>query len=153
VVLTVGTLFFCLGLRDWLQIGDLDERLQQQGRTVQGRVLTKTTTSSSNGGILRRQFSTRSYHVTYRFSTPEGQDFEGASTIYSETWDNLADGGPISITYLPGEPLTNRVEGRTDFGSAAVRVLMGGLLALGGAALLFWDGRRFLRNRRLQGSN
>ncbi len=146
-VFMVGALFFCLGLFDWLQIRGLDERFQQHARTVQGTVLTKTIISSSSGGILRRQSSSRSYYVTYRFSTPEGQEFEGSAGVYSETWDNLAEGGPIQITYLPDAPQTNRVEGRTDLGSAAARLLMGGLLAAGGGALVFWDLRRFLRKR------
>lgn len=151
-VFVVGALFFCLGLFDRLQIGRLDERFQQHARTVQGAVLTKTIISSSSGGILRRQFSSPSYHVTYRFSTPEGKEFEGSAGIYSETWDSLAEGGPIHITYLPDEPLTNRIEGRTDLGSAAARLLMGGLLAVGGGALVLWDVRRFLSKRRLQSS-
>lgn len=150
-VFTVGALFFCLGLFDWLQIGGLDERFQQHARTVQGTVLTKTITSSSGGGTLKRpQSSSPIYYVTYRFSTPEGKVFEGSAGVYSETWHNLAEGGPIHITYLPGEPLTNRVEGQTDLGSAAAGLLMGGLLALGGGALAFWDLRRFARKRRLE---
>ena len=94
----VGTLFSCVGLFDWLQIGRLDERFQQHARTVQGTVLTKTITTSSNVDIKSRQFSSRSYHVTYRFSTPEGKEFEGAAGIYSEAGDKLAVGGPIHIT-------------------------------------------------------
>lgn len=141
-VFIVGALFLCLGLFDWLKIRRLDERFQQHAHTIQGTVLTKTIISSSSGGILRRQSSSRSDHVTYRFVTPEGKDFEGSAGVYSKTWDNLAVGGPIQIAYLPDEPLTNRVEGRTDLGSAAARMLMGGLLAAGGGALIFWDLRR-----------
>jgi hypothetical protein len=147
-VFMVGALFFCLGLFDWLEIGGLDERFQQYGRTVQGTVLTKTITSSSSVSILKRpQSSNPNYYVTYRFSTPEGKEFEGSAGVYSETWHNLAEGGPVQIMYLPAEPLTNRTEGRTDLGSAIVSLLMGGLLALGGGALVFWDLRRFLRKR------
>lgn len=141
-VFIVGALFLCLGLFDWLEIRGLDARFQQHARMIQGTVLTKTIVSSTSGGILRRQSSSRSYRVTYRFVTPEGKEFEGSAGMYSKTWDNLTVGGPIQIAYLPDEPLTNRVQGRTDLGSAAARLLMGGLLAAGGGALIVWDLRR-----------
>jgi hypothetical protein len=145
----VGSLFFCVGLFDWIQIGGLDQRFERDARTVQGTVLTKTTTSSTSGfGTHRR--SSRSYHVSYRFGTPEGREFEDTAGVYSEAWDQLAAGGPIQVTYLADEPLTNRVEGRTDVGSAAAAVLMGGLLAIVGGAFFFWHLRRFLRTRRLR---
>jgi hypothetical protein len=72
-------------------------------------------------------------------SSSLGKEVEGSAGVYSGTWANLAEGGPIQITYLPDEPLTNRVEGRTDLGAAAARMLMGGLLAAGGGALVSWD--------------
>lgn len=147
-VFMVGALFFCLGLSEWLEIDGLDERFQQHGRTAQGTVLTKAITSSSGGGILKRpQASSPNYNVTYRFSTPEGKELEGSAGVYLETWNKLAEGAPIQITYLPAEPLKNRIEGRTDLGSAVVGLLMGGLLAVGGGALFFWDLRRFVRKR------
>lgn len=143
----VGALFFGLGVFDSFQIGRLDERFQQQARTVEGTVLAKTTTASGSIDILRRQFSSRSYQVTYRFSTPEGQAVEGSATLYSDTWEGLMEGQPIQVRYLPDEPMTNRVDGRTDFGSAAARVLMGGLLAIGGGGLVIWDLGRSLRRK------
>lgn len=141
----VGALFLSFGLFDSFQIGRLDERFRQQARTVEGTVLAKTTTDSSSADILRRRFSSRSYHVTYRFSASEGRAFEGSATLYAETWDSLTEGGPIQVRYLPDEPMTNRVEGRTDPGSAAAQALMGGLLAVGGGALTVWDLRRSRR--------
>ena len=146
---SVGVLFFCLGLIDWIQIGGLDERFERDARSVQGTVLKKTIISSTSGfGSHRR--SSRSYHDSYRFGTPEGREFEDAAGVYSDAWDKLAEGGPIQVTYLPDEPLTNRVEGRTDLGSAVAGVLMGGLLAIVGGALFFWQLRRFLRTSRLR---
>lgn len=71
------------------------------------------------------------------------------AVIYLESWERLSQGGPIRISYLPDDPLTNRVEDETDLGAAAAQILMGGLLAIGGGALLFWDTRRILRSRRL----
>jgi len=146
---TVGALFSCIGLIDWIQIGGLDERFERDARTVQGTVLNKTIISSTSGfGSHRR--SSRGYQVTYRFGTPEGQEFEDSAGVYSETWDKLAEGGPIQVTYLPDEPLTNRVEGRTDLGSAVAGVLMGGLLAVVGGVLFFPHLRQFLRISRLR---
>lgn len=145
----VGALFFCDGLIDWIQIGGLDERFERDARTVQGTVLNKTIISSTSGfGSHRR--SSRSYHVRYRFGTPEGRQFEDTAGVYSEAWDKLAEGGPIQVTYLPDEPLANRVEGRTDLGSAVAGVLMGGLLAIVGGVLLGPHLRRLLRMSRLR---
>jgi hypothetical protein len=139
----VGALFFCLGLSEWLAIRGLDERFRRDGGTVQGSVLTKAITTSSGGGTLKRiQASNEKYHVTYRFRTREGKELEGSARVDRETWHKLAEDGPVQITYLPDEPLTNRIEGWTDLGSAVVGLLMGGLLALGGGALAFWDLRR-----------
>jgi len=145
----VGNLFFCVGLFDWIQIGGLDQRFERDARTVQGTVLKKTIISSTSGfGSHRR--SSRSYDVTFRFRTPEGREFEDTAGVYSDAWDQLAEHGPIQVTYLSDEPLTNRVAGRTDVGSAAADVLMGGLLAIVGGAFFFWHLRRFLRIRRLR---
>ena len=89
---SVGALFFCDGLIDWIQIGGLDERFERDARTVQGTVLKKTIISSTSGfGSHRR--SSRSYHVRDRFGTPEGREFEDTAGVYSDAWDKLAEGG------------------------------------------------------------
>lgn len=149
VWLGVGALFFCLGLFDWTLTVALDERFQHEGQTAQGTVLTKTTTSSSSGFGSHRTTS-RSYRITYRFTTAKSQDVESTAQVYSETWDKLAEGGPIDVTYLRDEPLSNRIEGRTDLGSAFAQVIMGGLLGVVGGALFFWHLRRFRRDTRLR---
>jgi hypothetical protein len=149
-VFMVGALFFCLGILDWLHIAGLDERFQQRGRTVQGTVFSKTMTSSTSGGILRHRSSSPNYFVTYdsRLRKVKSSKAPPASTRKRGTpWPQE---GPVQITYLPNEPLTNRIDGRTDLGEAAVRLIMGALLAVGGGALVFWEMRRFPRVRRLQ---
>ncbi len=146
--MVVGALFFGVGTLEWRRIRGLDEQFQRQARTVQGTVVTKITVSSTSGGILRNKFASPSHHVTYRFTTPEGKAFEGSASVYADTWDALVQGGPIRIMYLADEPTTSRIEGRTALGSALAQVIMGGLLALGGGALLFWDMRRLLSKRR-----
>ena len=78
------------------------------------------------------------------------REVEGTADVYSDAWDTLADGGLIQVTYLPDEPLANRVEGRTNLGSAVAGVLMGGLLAVVGGVFFFPHSRRFLRMSRLR---
>jgi hypothetical protein len=67
--------------------------------TVQGEVLEK---GASRGG-----------RITYRFSTLDGESFEGGSNALPATWDELQPGSRVTVEYKRDAPGTSRIAGQT----------------------------------------
>ncbi len=127
ICLVVGIPFLCVGI--WLGGKAADQkRLDKEGQTVQGIVLSKTARTSSSS---RSSSSTTSYYVTYRFQTPAGQIVRGASSTSHATWDRLVERGPVEVTYLSDAPEVSRVDRDTE-GILLFLIFTG----LGGLALL-----------------
>jgi hypothetical protein len=80
-------------------------RLRAEGVVTSGIVLTKSITRSSSGG----NSSSPAYHVTYRFTTADGQVVPGSMEVGAATWDGLEERGPIQVRYLPRAARTHRV--------------------------------------------
>ncbi|HEY5569256.1 MAG TPA: DUF3592 domain-containing protein [Gammaproteobacteria bacterium] len=111
--LVVGLPFFVIGLYLGVQHVSTEQRLEAEGRTVEGMVLSKaiqTQTSSSSSTGSRR--TSRSYEVTFRFPTDE-DPVTGRADVSAEAWERLIEREPIAVTYLPDDPERHRVEGQT----------------------------------------
>lgn len=108
--LSVGGLFLVVGVSVGIHQMRVDDRLEKEGRTVKGMVLTKEiyTTSSKSGSR-----SSPSYRVTFRFTPREGEAVRGAADVNAEDWDALEERGPIQVTYLPDQPQSHRVFGQS----------------------------------------
>lgn len=101
IVLALAVFFLLL---EWQERDYLED-----GARVQGVVLEKGTSIRSGGAGGSRP----DRWVTYRFSTPDGRQFEGSSSeVLPATWRELALGGPITIEYKRDFPDTNRVAGQ-----------------------------------------
>lgn len=106
----VGTPFFIFGLYLGFQHITVTNRLDAEGKTVEGMVLTKARkTSSSSSG----RSSTPTYEVTFRFLTPDGVA-QGKAEVSGDTWDSLVEREAIQVTYLPDKPPHYRVAGQTS---------------------------------------
>ena len=85
IFLLAGIPILCAGL--WFA-GDAanQRRLDKEGQSTRGIVLTKTTSTSSSS---RSASSTTSYYINYRFKTSAGRVVHGRSRVSRATWDRL----------------------------------------------------------------
>jgi hypothetical protein len=146
--LAVGVPFLFIGLYFGFQQHTATQRLDAEGKIVEGMVLVKTITSSSSSGSRRNR--TPTYTVTFRFLTPAGT-MTGESEVTSDTWDLLVEREPIRVTYVPDAPQYYRVEGQVSgWILPAIFTGLGGILtSLGGFIVL--RARNLLRTQtRLQ---
>jgi hypothetical protein len=80
---------------------------------------------SSTGSGRRRE-----HVISYRFSTPDGEVFEGHSDVLLETWNQTREGGPVTVEYKRDFPGTNRIAGQVAgagfwWKAAAVLAMLG----------------------------
>lgn len=109
--LSVGAIFLVVGVSVGVYRSELNDRLDKEGRTVDGVVVTKEiyTTSNKNGSR-----SSPSYRVTFRFVPREGDTVHGMADMNMEDWDALVERGPIQVTYLPDQPQSYRAAGQSQ---------------------------------------
>ena len=140
--LSVGSLFLVIGISNGVHGIMVHDRLEKEGRTTKGMVLTKEvyTTSSKSGSR-----SSPSYRVTFRFVPREGEAVRGTADVNIEDWDALEERGPIRVTYLPDQPQSHRVLGQSKAEVVLPLVFsaVGGVLSLiGGVIVLNALGKR-----------
>jgi len=113
VFLAGGILFLVGGAYQTVTGLAHDRGLEEKGRSVDGIVLEKTVSSTSQRTKWRiQQEGTReTYHsVSYRFSVL-GEHITGIAEMDKDVWDRLHEQGPIRVTYLPDAPEIHRAEG------------------------------------------
>lgn len=109
--LSVGLVFLVVGVSVGIHRMSVNERLEREGRTVDGIVLTKEIYRKSNKSGKQ---SNPSYRVTFRFVPREGEIVRGTADVTAEDWDVLEERGPVQVTYLPDEPHSYRIHGQSD---------------------------------------
>ena len=62
-----------------------------------------------------------------------------------EDWERLEAGQPFAVTYLPGDPASNRPPGGDEWIAALVFSVVGGVFTCLGAGLVFADGRKLVQ--------
>lgn len=92
----------------------------------------------------------REHLVRYRFTLADGRSFEVERAVDGTAWRKLKIGSPLTVVYRPedpnqGFPLSG---GATSAGLARLAVAIGGVMALGGLALLGVVARRLYRRPR-----
>ena len=111
------------------------KRLERDGRTTQGMVLTKTRSTSSSTRRSSTPSTTTTYSVTYRFTTSTGESRRGSARVGRGSWDALVERGPVEVTYLPESPGVSRIPGQErPTLMAALFTGLGGLATLVGGA-------------------
>jgi hypothetical protein len=150
-----GIWFFCglpflsIGLYAGIEQVLVSKRLNVEGRSVEGMVLSKTVRSSSSSGSGRKNHSP-TYEVTFRFLTPGGM-VNGTTKVTSATWDRLIERKPIAITYLPEDPQRYRVEGQTSGWVLPVMfTVIGGLFTVAGGFIWLRSKRQSRTTERLK---
>jgi hypothetical protein len=85
-----------------------------------------------------------SYEGRIRFETDDGRPVEVKKYIPAPLLDDLANGKPVLIRYLPDKPTTARLPG--DQGSDSVDVAIGSIFLLAGG---MWVRKKLLEKPRL----
>ncbi len=119
-----GGLFFLFMGIQW---GAQDERFQNEGRSVEAVVLSKSIKPAS-----REENSSTRYEIAYRFTTEDGREMEGTDAVGVEQWERLDVGDPIEITYLRGDLQSNRAQTTGDAGSSFAAIVLGSIFAVVG---------------------
>jgi Protein of unknown function (DUF3592) len=117
-------------------------RFDREARATRGIIVKKEirTSRARRGGSLTRS-RTRHYEVTYRFTVAD-HTFEGDGDLSKATWDQLNEGGPVDILYLPDTPSTNRLALSTPWVTDALIGLIGIVFTSAGIISAFRAGRR-----------
>ncbi len=139
-----GLPFFLIGLYLGIQHGTVSSRLDAEGRSVEGMVLTKSVRSSSSGS--GRSHSSPTYEVTFRFLTPGGL-IKRTAQVTVDTWERLVEREPIGVVYLPDDPEHFRIEGQTSgWFLPTIFTLIGAVFTFAGAGI-WLSARRQARTR------
>ena len=138
VWLAVGLLFLLIGGGIGLERRAGAARLDEEGMTTDGIVLTKARQSSDD--------SANADSVTFRFIDARGATVHGSASLDPVAWDALVERGPIRVVYLPERPDVHRVPGQRSGEAvlAFVFPLVGLVLAALGAFVLL-NARRIRR--------
>lgn len=134
--LSVGSLFLVIGIGVGVHRIMVNDRLEKDGQTARGMVLTKEVyTASSKSGSQ----SSPSYRITFRFVPREGETVRGTAEMNLEDWDVLEERGLIHVTYLPDQPHSHRVLGqsKTDIVLPLIFGAAGIILASIGGVIVF----------------
>lgn len=138
ILLIAGLLMSVIGLGlVWSE-----SRYASDGRVATGLVIGKdiSRASASNDRPTR-------YIVQYRFTDAAGREVDGSDTIDFDAWEALTEGGPVEVSYLGGDPGTNRVAGGGGFGVAVILLVIGLVLTAIAVPLTIrgWRGVRQVR--------
>ena len=127
IFFVVGVLLFGSGL-----LAAYEElRFRLSGREVEASVSAQKSIPSGRRGTLPG--------VSYRFTTPDGRQFEGERIIPEpDLLAKLQPGSPLAVAYLPDRPTTNRPRGSSDWAAMLVAFPIGALaMGLGGGLAWF----------------
>jgi hypothetical protein len=116
---------------------------EKGGVRVHGTVLQKTYSPGTRS--TRTGHGTSSKHsISYRFTTKEGRTVEGRYDVLPQTYQELKEGGPVVIEYLPDSPHTNRIpDQRAQSGTWRIMALV---LLIASAVLFIVGWRQRLRS-------
>jgi len=135
VLLLISYIFIALLAKDTYHA----HQLATDGRMATATVIQKIVHRASDNGT-----SNTSYEVKYNFSTADGRKVEGSDTVDSDTWERIADRGPLDVQYAASDPTINRIGttsgvsmiGATSLIVASALGLLGATLAVKGLLAL-----------------
>jgi hypothetical protein len=90
----------------------------------------------------QQQNSSTEYRLRYRFTPQDGAAVEGTAQVPVEQWESAQPGGKLAIGYLPEDPASNRLAGKSDWFSAIFASAFGSVFAAVGGIVLWLRIRR-----------
>lgn len=142
-----GGLFLVVGLG--LLYGGIQEARREGAYRAHGEVVDAVVTGKSIQRASRDGHASTRYEVAYRFIAPDGRPVEGVDAVSVEEWESLGPGSRLKVAYLPSAPETSRAA-RSDRPTSAIPLMvLGGVLAAAGGAVVVRTAAKLLRERRL----
>jgi hypothetical protein len=143
-LLPFGAIFLAIGAVTIQQ----ERQFQREGEVAEGIVLTKAIQQATRSGSNGRRSSTE-YNVTYRFTAPDGQSYEGTQDVSVAAWDGLREQEPVQVQYVASDPSTNRIAGEESWAIGYIFPGIGIVAAAIGAVLLARSLRSSTRKARI----
>ncbi|MEX2164245.1 MAG: DUF3592 domain-containing protein [Sulfuricaulis sp.] len=145
--LVVGIPFAIGGYFMWQS----EQRFAAAAVNTEGKVLTRDIRTARSRSSSGGSSTSTEYWVSYRFQPSNGIPHEGSSKVDVHLWERLQEQGPVTVSYLPNNPTSNRVAGKPDWVGPAIMTGLGGVFALaGGTIVVFSLGKRLSRARLLR---
>jgi hypothetical protein len=147
VLLWAGTVFSIVGLvflMTGIQEAVTERAYRTDGLAVEATVLDKSIERAKRGENTRTR-----YLVAYRFTSSEGDEMESSAEVSVDEWERLEKGQRFPVTYLPAAPESNRLQGGEKGMEIYLFLGMGGLFALIGGGMAYFDLRVIVRTLRL----
>ncbi|MFN0170834.1 MAG: DUF3592 domain-containing protein [Bryobacteraceae bacterium] len=138
--LIIGLSFVGLGVKDLVR----NSQLARNGESVTATVVSKSIQKARQGGNRRTR-----YEIHYRFRTVEGRTLENTVEVDVDRWEQLAPGSTLAVTYLPGAPGTQQVDGATKSEFGVIGAILGAVFAGVGGFLFRRTVLGIVRERRL----
>ena len=139
-----GAPFLIIGLYLAIDNFRLQERFKKEALVTEGMVLTKS---------IRSNKGSKTYQVGYRFHAPDGAVVKNEAKVSGRFWDQVAERGPIRVTYLSSNPKTNRINGAETGWTLALIFTGVGFFFVPVGGLIFSNGlRNIVRELRLESS-
>jgi hypothetical protein len=127
----VGSLFAVIGGFVLRQEATIAERLARGGLAATGVVLAKSKHTD------RKHAPT--FRIEYRYQSADGAVIEETANVDRKTWESLAEGGAVAVTYVRDAPRMHRVQGQSVERQILGWIVtpIGSLFAISGALILW----------------
>lgn len=122
------------GVQEWRA----QRHFEREAVSAQATVLHKSIEKAARGGNPRTK-----YLVTYRFAPAESAPVDQTSEVPVDEWEQLDEGSPFSIRFLPSDPLTTRTTSDNQWWVPLIFVA-GGLLFTSIGLGVAWSDLRHL---------
>lgn len=137
----VGVIWMVMALADW-------RALNTQGVTVEGQVTGRDTDTIMDQQQRFTESNRTIYYWQYRYTTPDGQTFDGEAQVTQDAYNAYTYGMPVQVLYLEDSPHTSQLVEEAAFSFPRIPVVAGGGNGLLMAAVLLMSWRDIRRQRR-----
>jgi hypothetical protein len=144
IELSVFMIFFVAGVLlvgSGLRAAYEELRYRRSGEEIEASVVAKKNIPSGRRGTRPG--------VSYRFTTPDGREFEGERVLEPDLLEKLQPGRPLTVVYLPDRPATNRPRGSSEAGAMLFAFPIGAVSTALGGGLAWFIFAPIMRIRRL----
>lgn len=119
-------IFVPLGIR----LINQERRFDAEGITAPGIITSKRVAEKrEQDRETKRERISRTYYVTYRFTSDQGREIEGEISVSKERWERAVERESIQVQYLPHDAAKSRIAGDSD---KTKSLLFTGIGAFGG---------------------
>ena len=105
-----------------------DLRLRREGVTVEAEIIGKGKHASR---MPNHHIRSTKYDISYAFVLPDGREVTGSAPVSRKDYERLQIGSVVKVVYWPTSPRLNRLEGRSNGGTAFATAAAFGVIVSG----------------------